>query len=1217
MRRLLAVAVLVLGTSTSASAAASDETRVLEALLTERAPLLHERLAALETDWPGSASERKDWELRLRGLRQEQRLLARVAARLDARRPRRQRSDLSLQIDNQMARLEGAAKLGIPPGEVSSADCSVANAHAPDGVGSISGTVRLQGTNAPVANATLTFYDCNGGYVGTDVTDGTGAYSTSWLAAGRYYLEVSDNNDGLVNEIYPDVTCFACFAAAVGTPVDITTGPVTGIDFSLVAGARLAGSVRDSFGAGIPGAVFVGTPDGRLDALATTAAAGSYSTRAGLPPGRYTLLAYAVGVNFINQCYGNLLCPSLGWSGDAGLPTVQVTAGVPVSGLDFTLTAGGRVAGLVTDTGSNPVSGASISVGPDSGEIYCSTTTDVNGAYECRGLVGGVYTLRVAKAGYVTQLFLGVPCLGCTPRGGNVFSVSPGGLTSMPTVALAAEATISGTVREGSGPGAPPLAAATVSAHGPKGVALAVTLTDAAGNYTLGQLPAGSYFLRASAPGFTQSLFGFGPCPGCAVTAYGQVVPLLAGGGATGRDLALSREAGLRGTVTGAGQPIRSVTVSAYDVTGRLMGQDATDCFGQYAISGLEGGDYYVQTRNTLGYIDEAAGDVPCWGCAPPSGSKQTVVNGTSATLDFALAAGGRLTGVVTDQATGRGLDGQFIYIYTATGSVGFGITDELGRYTTGALPPGTYYVAVETSNGYRRHVAGVGSCDFNCSPAAGTPIAVGATPVSLNLALQAGGRIVGTILTTWGSAPSGYGAVISDATSVLSVPSTRHSSGRFASSIGLPAGNYTLYSTGTSGYLPRAWGGTDCFPAGTCGASAAPIAVTTGASTIISPLYLTQAGRLAGRVDTALGPASSVGLELFSSTGASVATTTAETSGLYRFSPGLPVGTYYMRTRTSATGYLDQLYASLPCTGVACSVTSGTPLSLGNIGGNSVNWMLSTARPKKGDFNLDANTDLVLRNLTSNVHNYWLMSGPTRIAEGAFSPSTPLLATQSVVGVDDFDKDGRNDLVFWDSASGAVEFWLMNGTSRIGGPVPLSPAGHTPPWRLSATADFDRNGQPDLLWRNFSTQKIEIWRMNGTSRAGTSIPTPDQAVDGNWEIVAALDWNGDGYTDLLWYNPNSGKIVTWFLDGGYRRILGNFTTPSNAGNNNWRVVAGGDYGIGLNGRPGTFDLVWRNATSGKLVVWHLNQRGERTEGLFTTPQEPTPALAWTVAGPK
>jgi hypothetical protein len=286
------------------------------------------------------------------------------------------------------------------------------------------------------------------------------------------------------------------------------------------------------------------------------------------------------------------------------------------------------------------------------------------------------------------------------------------------------------------------------------------------------------------------------------------------------------------------------------------------------------------------------------------------------------------------------------------------------------------------------------------------------------------------------------------------------------------------------------------------------------------------------------------------------------------------------------------------------------------------LSWLFAqNARALKGDVNRDLKTDLYFSHPATGQARVWSMDGSARLSESAISPN-PASAAWQVGGVDDFDRDGGNDLVFWNATTGAVEFWLMNGATRVGSPVPISNAPTlATTWKLSATADFDGDRQPDLLWRNVATQKLQVWTLNGTARTATLTPNPDQAVDANWEVVAALDYNRDGATDLLWYNRSSGKIVLWFLDAGLIRLTGQFTNPANAGDANWKVLAGGDYGLGaaLTGTPvaGSRDIVWRNATSGNLVVWHMDLAGNRTGGGFTNPAAPTDPLNWTVAGPR
>jgi hypothetical protein len=276
-----------------------------------------------------------------------------------------------------------------------------------------------------------------------------------------------------------------------------------------------------------------------------------------------------------------------------------------------------------------------------------------------------------------------------------------------------------------------------------------------------------------------------------------------------------------------------------------------------------------------------------------------------------------------------------------------------------------------------------------------------------------------------------------------------------------------------------------------------------------------------------------------------------------------------------------------------------------------------------KGDFNADGRADLVWRHNATNRYMLWTMNGTQRGGAAWIAPDPG--AGWQVVGSDDFNRDNKTDLVLHNTTTGEVQFWTMNGATRLGSPVPLTGATPLPlEWKISATGDFNADGWPDLVWRNSATQKIRIWTMTGAGKNGEIVPSPDQAADPNWEIVAALDYNSDSKRDLLWYNWSSGKIVLWTMNENVQRIAGQFTTPANAGDANWKVLAGGDYS-GAGAAVCTNDIVWRNASSGRAVVWQMDNAATRLSGAFTDPDGPTTDPAgnptartdWTLAGPR
>jgi hypothetical protein len=55
------------------------------------------------------------------------------------------------------------------------------------------------------------------------------------------------------------------------------------------------------------------------------------------------------------------------------------------------------------------------------------------------------------------------------------------------------------------------------------------------------------------------------------------------------------------------------------------------------------------------------------------------------------------------------------------------------------------------------------------------------------------------------------------------------------------------------------------------------------------------------------------------------------------------------------------------------------------------------------------------------------------------------------------------------------------------------------------------------------------VWLLNGATVIGGgslgSVPSP-------WIVAETGDFNGDGMSDILWWNSNSGQVVLWFLNG-------------------------------------------------------------------------------------
>ena len=248
----------------------------------------------------------------------------------------------------------------------------------------------------------------------------------------------------------------------------------------------ISGTIRvttgnNTVGAGIPGAtVYVQSAygpaiPGRGTFSALTDGAGNYSI-GGLEPGNYTLVAYKTGYNRAVSNPGTVL-------------TVEGDSSVSGANLSLVQGASGIITGVVTDSSSIPVPGASVTFTTSDGTSQ-STTTDANGSYTLSNVPPGTYTGIASATGASATSPQETVTSGATLTVN--FKLAPG----------AGSAT--GRVIDTAGN---PIAGATVFFNGGGLAAPAQVTTDATGTYSFpaGGLPAGTYIVTATAAGFGAS----------------------------------------------------------------------------------------------------------------------------------------------------------------------------------------------------------------------------------------------------------------------------------------------------------------------------------------------------------------------------------------------------------------------------------------------------------------------------------------------------------------------------------------------------------------------------------------------------------------------------------------------------------------------------------------------------------------------------------------
>jgi FG-GAP-like repeat/Fibronectin type III domain len=151
-------------------------------------------------------------------------------------------------------------------------------------------------------------------------------------------------------------------------------------------------------------------------------------------------------------------------------------------------------------------------------------------------------------------------------------------------------------------------------------------------------------------------------------------------------------------------------------------------------------------------------------------------------------------------------------------------------------------------------------------------------------------------------------------------------------------------------------------------------------------------------------------------------------------------------------------------------------------------------------DINGDGKPDLIWQNDATYQAVVWYMGG----ANGSSFLWSDWLAESGptgwrLVATGDFNSDGTPDLVWQNGGTFQVVVWYMGGSTgnsflwwdwlSIEGAVG---------WTVVGTNDFNRDGKPDLVWQNDATFQVGVWYMGGSG--GTVFQ------DWQWLATAGVD---------------------------------------------------------------------------------------------------------------
>lgn len=167
-------------------------------------------------------------------------------------------------------------------------------------------------------------------------------------------------------------------------------------------------------------------------------------------------------------------------------------------------------------------------------------------------------------------------------------------------------------------------------------------------------------------------------------------------------------------------------------------------------------------------------------------------------------------------------------------------------------------------------------------------------------------------------------------------------------------------------------------------------------------------------------------------------------------------------------------------------------------------------------DFDQDDHDDIVWHNSATGANEIWFGEGTDHLGTWALPNSGP---STGVYGKGDFNGDEKPDLFFHNRDTGQNQIWIMDEGSRVGitsnadSASTSSPAGPrmlkvatlaVPPATNSdlvpaLVADMNRDGKPDIVWRNSVTGENSVWLMNGSQV--TSDVALETRSDLNWQI--------------------------------------------------------------------------------------------------------------------
>ena len=278
-------------------------------------------------------------------------------------------------------------------------------------------------------------------------------------------------------------------------------------------------------------------------------------------------------------------------------------------------------------------------------------------------------------------------------------------------------------------------------------------------------------------------------------------------------------------------------------------------------------------------------------------------------------------------------------------------------------------------------------------------------------------------------------------------------------------------------------------------------------------------------------------------------------------------------------------------------------------------NWLNSAGVPGwsvvgVADFDQNGTPDLVWQNLSTNqvTVNYYGGAGGA-VYQGWAYLNAAGVPGWTVVGAQDINGDGVPDLIWENNTTNqvTVNYYGGQGGATYEGWNWINSTGYTG-WQVTGVADFNGNGEPDLVWMNQSTRQVTVnyYAFGGAVYQSSNILNNGVA---GWHVVGTGDFAGTGVPALVWQNNSTRQVSVNYYGGAGGAVYEGWNWLNSAGVPGWSVVAVAD----MNG-DGVPDLIWQNDTTKQVSVNYYGGAGGATyEGWNWLNSAGVPG--WTVVG--